>query len=123
MKQKRVRNLPWRNGSTTIAEKNREGSVPVEATPQQWPEEEVGGRRRKLRKGETREGRERDERESKRREMEVQHIGLIRVVVAMAGGGRRWPKVARGCGGSGCSGERENGRSYRGAGAGKKKGS
>jgi len=37
--------------------------------------------------------------------------------------GRMRSTVARGCGGSGCSGERENGRSYRGAGAGKKKGS
>jgi len=84
------------------------------------------GRRRKLRKGETGEGRERErerereserererERESERErhEMEVQHKGLVRMVVAMAGG----------CGGSGCSKEREWGKSCRGAR--KKKGS
>jgi len=28
-KQKRVRNLPWRNGGTTIAGKKREGSAPT----------------------------------------------------------------------------------------------
>jgi len=37
--------------------------------------------------------------------MNVQHRGFVRVVVAMAGGGRS--TVAGGCGGSGCSGERE----------------
>jgi len=63
--------------------------------------------------------RERRARERERREMEVQQRGLVRVVVAMAGGGRRWP-VAGGCGGSGCSGERERGEGVVGAGAGKK---
>ena len=37
--------------------------------------------------------------------------------------GQRWSTVAGGCGGSGCSGERESGRSCRGADMGKKKGS
>jgi len=59
------------------------------------------------------------ESERERREMEVQHRGLVRVVVATAGGGRRWPEGMVAVGAA----ERERGRSCRGAGTGKKKGS
>ncbi|QCE10174.1 hypothetical protein DEO72_LG10g1400 [Vigna unguiculata] len=49
--------------------------------------------------------------------MKVQHRGLIRVVVAITGGGRRWPEGVVAVGAA----ERERGEGIAGASAGKKK--
>ena len=54
MKQKWVRNLPWRNYGTTLARKiekesrawdegaQNRGAAPTEATPRRWPEDDGG---------------------------------------------------------------------------------
>ena len=69
MKQKRVRNIPWRNGSTTITgKKPRSG--------RRWST--VAGERERA-----------TERDAKWR-------GLARVVVALAEGGRKWPEKVDG---------------------------
>ncbi|QCD79113.1 hypothetical protein DEO72_LG1g2752 [Vigna unguiculata] len=58
----------------------------------QWPEVVEGGRRVWWQWVQWRERACERESERERREMEVQHKGLVHVVVAMAGGGRWWPE-------------------------------
>ena len=91
MKQKRVRNLPWRNGGTTIAGK-------ISRSGRRWPEVVDGGQRcggsgcRRERES----ARERDRVRERATERDAKWRGLARVVVALAGGGHRWPEVVDG---------------------------
>ena len=80
MKQKRVRNLPWRNGGTTIA-----GKTP--RSGRRWPEVVDGGRRVWW---------QWVQRRDTARERDAKWRRLARLVVALAGGGRRWPELVDG---------------------------
>ena len=87
MKQKRVRNLPWRNGSTTIAEKKLRSS-------RRWLEVVDDGRRVWWQWVKWRESAHtRETARERERQRETRNGGGSRVVVALAGGGRRWPKM------------------------------
>ena len=102
MKQKRLRNLPWRNGGTTIAEKKPRSG-------RRWPEVVDGGRRVWWQWMQRRE-RERTRERPRERESDRERRGMEGARSCGGCTGRRWSTVARGCGGSGCNGERERAR-------------